>query len=116
MSWRREAACLDHDPDEFFPRRGDNLAVRAAKKVCAGCPVSDECLEAAMYEELGNDECRWIVGIRGGKTAIERKVIYAGMGLCRTCQEPFRRHRSKLEAFCSDECRTISDRARKRSA
>ena len=44
--WRREAACADEDPDLFFA--GDDRSVRAAKQVCASCPVRSACLETAL--------------------------------------------------------------------
>lgn len=45
-TWRRDAACLDEDPELFFA--GDDASVAAAKQVCARCPVRSECLETAL--------------------------------------------------------------------
>ena len=47
MSWQRYAACLDHDPELFFPIGDAGPALtqlEAAKAVCAGCPVRELCL------------------------------------------------------------------------
>jgi WhiB family redox-sensing transcriptional regulator len=47
------AACLDTDPDLFFPPEGDDGA--RAKAICASCPVRSECydLACANGEEAG---------------------------------------------------------------
>ena len=44
-SWRARAACLDADPDLFFPPQGDaaRRAVAAAREICAACPVRAAC-------------------------------------------------------------------------
>lgn len=45
-SWRFEAACHESAEIDFF---GDDPAeLEMAKKVCAGCPVVDECLAYAL--------------------------------------------------------------------
>lgn len=46
MAWQDHAACLGCDPDVFFPEAGEDSA--AAKAVCAGCRVREECLEWAI--------------------------------------------------------------------
>lgn len=61
--WRKQAECLDADPEIFFPESGSNG--REAVKVCARCPVSTECLNYAMFHKI--DE-----GVWGGKSAIQR--------------------------------------------
>jgi WhiB family transcriptional regulator, redox-sensing transcriptional regulator len=66
--WQRRGACRrpDVDPDAFFPEKGGST--RAAKAVCATCPVTAECLAYA----LANDE-RW--GVYGGKSERERRKL-----------------------------------------
>lgn len=51
--WYRQAACRGLDPDLFYPGRGESA--EPARKVCAGCPVSAECLTAAedQLEKFG---------------------------------------------------------------
>jgi len=59
-------ACRGSDPDLFFPDRGESL--EAAKALCAGCAVRDECLEHA----LRNGER---FGVWGGTSERERRRI-----------------------------------------
>lgn len=57
--WRDDAACLDYDPELFFPkakRQGERMHYRDALDVCKHCPVKAECLDWA-YET--NDQ--WAV-------------------------------------------------------
>jgi WhiB family transcriptional regulator, redox-sensing transcriptional regulator len=63
-SWMRQAECLDADPEAFFPEAGGNGL--DAKKICARCPVIDECLEYAVRHTI--DE-----GIWGGTSAVQRQ-------------------------------------------
>lgn len=76
-----EALCAGHpDPDLWF-RFGE---WRQAKLLCAGCPVKDQCLTAALdYEttdylrRLANEDGRGTAvltdGVWGGQNAAERK-------------------------------------------
>jgi WhiB family redox-sensing transcriptional regulator len=66
--WRTDAACHGIDPD-VFPERGDAAGMRAAKAICAGCPVSAACLDYA----LENHERE---GVWGGTAAKERRRIH----------------------------------------
>jgi len=59
------------DPDLFFPAVEDSQKNRAAKKACAECPVSDECLAFAIRTEQR-------AGIWGGTTTRERRKIQRG--------------------------------------
>lgn len=71
--WRERAACRALDPENFFPQgsTGDvERQKRAAKAVCAPCPVAASCLaEALRFDSVD--------GIWGGLTAYERDVTYA---------------------------------------
>lgn len=52
--WQEQAACRDvEDPDIFFPERGGSS--KAARALCADCPVRAECLEYALanHEDFG---------------------------------------------------------------
>jgi WhiB family redox-sensing transcriptional regulator len=64
--WFDRAACLEADPDAFYPEKGGSS--RAAKRVCATCPVRPECLSYA----LANDER---FGIWGGLSERERRQV-----------------------------------------
>jgi WhiB family redox-sensing transcriptional regulator len=74
--WVESAACRGTDPDIFFPPR-HQMATRA-RRICAGCTVSDDCLEAALREEDGFPlSIRASLGVRGGKTGTQRHDIAA---------------------------------------
>jgi WhiB family transcriptional regulator, redox-sensing transcriptional regulator len=50
-NWRSAGACLSADPDLFFPVSAKGPAekqIARAKAICAGCRVSQECLEFAQ--------------------------------------------------------------------
>jgi WhiB family redox-sensing transcriptional regulator len=59
--WHSRAACKQHDPNMFFPERGQNA--RGARAVCAGCPVRAECADAGELEAEG---------VWGGMTSSQR--------------------------------------------
>lgn len=65
MDWRREAACIGVDPSAFFAE--GNYAVeqsRAARQICAACPVRTWCAEFAI--QIGER-----YGVWGGMTQRE---------------------------------------------
>lgn len=75
--WRDRSSCLDEDPELFFPLSENGgasaskllaLQVAAAKAVCDGCPVREQCFAWAM--ETGQD-----YGIWGGVTEKERRQL-----------------------------------------
>ena len=69
--WRASAACLDEDPDLFFPigYTGPAIAQTAnAKAVCRTCPVIADCLEWAL-------DTRQDFGIVGGLSEGERRSL-----------------------------------------
>ena len=66
--WMDLALCAEVDPELFFPEPGRNDVVRAAKRVCAACPVTADCLNFAFL--IGAD-----AGIFGGTTAEERRML-----------------------------------------
>ncbi len=58
-NWRHDAACLDADPDLFFPVGTTGpplLQVDQAKRICRGCPVRTPCLVWALDQDM--DELR----------------------------------------------------------
>jgi hypothetical protein len=69
--WRDRAACVDEDPDLFFPvvERGAHAApeIAAAKAVCLRCPVIGQCRTWARRSLP--------YGIAGGLTADERREL-----------------------------------------
>src|SRR5687767_2880205 len=71
MDWRQQAACLDEDPELFFPvgTTGPALEqVERAKAVCRSCAVIDACLEWAL--ESNQD-----AGVWGGMSEDERRTL-----------------------------------------
>lgn len=74
QTWQQHAACLPTstrplDPDLFFPEPDELDRIRAAKALCAQCPVRRTCLDAAL--ENGDR-----VGVRGGMTEEEREPLH----------------------------------------
>ena len=69
QTWRTDAACRGMDTVAvFFPARGQNGKVAAAKKICEGCPVKDECLTEAMVDPMNS-------GIWGATSHRQRRAI-----------------------------------------
>jgi WhiB family redox-sensing transcriptional regulator len=75
--WRHQAACLEEDPELFFPigtpgpaRSNDPLVVQIeeAKAVCRRCEVVETCLRWAL--DTGQD-----AGIWGGLSEDERREL-----------------------------------------
>ena len=69
--WTDLAACRGVDPELFYPvsATGPGLEqVDEAKRVCAGCPVTSECLSWAL--RAGEP-----AGIWGGTTPDERRHL-----------------------------------------
>lgn len=66
--WKAEGACVDEDTGTFFPRRGGNVALanEAAKRICQGCVVREECGDFASSQKIP-------YGIWGGQTTAERR-------------------------------------------
>ncbi|OBA56906.1 hypothetical protein A5777_07740 [Gordonia sp. 852002-10350_SCH5691597] len=67
--WIADAPCSQADPELFFPEAHESRAnVALAKRVCAACPVRQECLEWAL--DRGEK-----FGIYGGLTATQRRKV-----------------------------------------
>ncbi|MEV7035725.1 WhiB family transcriptional regulator [Streptomyces sp. NPDC093272] len=77
LTWHDSAACRSTphhqvDPDIFFPEPDEMDLIRAAKALCAQCPVRSTCLDAAL--ENGDRD-----GIRGGMTEEERDPLHRNL-------------------------------------
>ena len=71
MTWRNRAACLDEDPELFFPIGNTGpalLQIEEAKAVCRRCDVVETCLKWAI--ESGQD-----AGVWGGLSEDERRAL-----------------------------------------
>jgi WhiB family redox-sensing transcriptional regulator len=69
--WREKAACLDEDPDLFFPIGNTGpalLQIEQAKAVCRRCDVRATCLRWAL--DSGTE-----FGVWGGQDEDERRGI-----------------------------------------
>jgi len=65
--WTAEGLCRGMT-DLFYPARGDNEGLNAAKAVCERCPVKAPCLEFAMvFEETE--------GVWGGTSGRDRRAL-----------------------------------------
>lgn len=64
--WMAAASCRDRPDVTFFPELGH--AARAAREVCAGCPVKAPCLAYALAEPD-------LAGVWGGTTSRERAAL-----------------------------------------
>jgi WhiB family redox-sensing transcriptional regulator len=71
MDWRHRAACLEEDPELFFPIGNTGPAlqqIEEAKEVCRRCDVAEICLKWAL--ESGQD-----AGVWGGLSEDERRTL-----------------------------------------
>ena len=64
--WRELAACRGTDLEVFFPGRGEYAG--PARRVCAGCPVRQACLDYAITNRIAS-------GVWGGLTERERRAL-----------------------------------------
>ncbi|HEX3426856.1 MAG TPA: WhiB family transcriptional regulator [Acidimicrobiales bacterium] len=64
LAWRQRAACRGVDPDIFYPVSDEEA--EEAKAICAGCSVSETCLEYALANRERD-------GVWGGATERERR-------------------------------------------
>lgn len=71
MDWRGRAACLDEDPELFFPIGTTGPALdqlESAKAICAVCDVTEQCLEWAIATNQD-------AGVWGGLSEDERRAL-----------------------------------------
>lgn len=71
MSWRNRAACLNEDPELFFPIGNTGparLQIQQAKAVCHRCEVSEPCLSLAIESDRDT-------GVFGGLSDEERRSL-----------------------------------------
>lgn len=125
MTWRDEAACRpDNRPSDvtpaewtaiFYPvpetpvgrpKRNPDLAAMyaPARAICSQCPVTEQCLHAAMVEETGVLRR----GMRGGLTWRERGAL--PRRTCRWCTKwfpvtPISSRGGRHPRYCGDQCR-----------
>lgn len=49
-TWHRDAACVDTDPEAWFPPKGE--PAKTARRICAACPVRTDCLQWAIDHRI----------------------------------------------------------------
>jgi len=77
-AWTADGLCAQTDPDEFFPEKGQSDKTRAAKRICAMCPVAQQCLDEALAAE-GDRSASHRFGVWGGYGPGERaELAHAG--------------------------------------
>ena len=114
-TWEDHAACRlpQHADVDWFPGKGDSLAVQRAKAVCATCPVRQACLEAHIAERFG---------IWGGLSQLELRAERRRRGGLRSARpqnqpQPIRhgtdagatQHRRRGETPCEACLRAAAD-------
>lgn len=70
MDWRSKAACLEADPELFFPLTDQGpsvVQVGEALEFCHQCGVRESCLNWALDQEIGH-------GVWGGTTEHQRRT------------------------------------------
>jgi WhiB family redox-sensing transcriptional regulator len=78
--WRSRSACLDENPELFFPVGTTGPAVTQvdeAKRICGGCEVRAQCLEWALQENQDH-------GVWGGLSEDERRSLRRRTARART--------------------------------
>lgn len=114
--WRTRAACRGHDPNIWFPNKGDDATRQQALRICRECPVKRACGQTAHDELIP-------YGIWGGMTEKQRStasgtttgqrtaLLLAGAHLkpCGT-QAAYMRHLRNGEKPC-DACTAANRRA-----
>jgi WhiB family redox-sensing transcriptional regulator len=69
MDWRSKAACLEADPELFFPLTDlgpSQWQIREALEYCNGCAVRAACRDWALTHDIHH-------GVWGGLTEQERR-------------------------------------------
>jgi WhiB family transcriptional regulator, redox-sensing transcriptional regulator len=64
--WMARGNCASQPPSLFFP--SDGVGVEIARRICATCPVKNECLEHALVNRIDH-------GVWGGASERERRRI-----------------------------------------
>lgn len=74
QEWMDAARCRAYVPAVFFP--SDGVGVDVARRICAQCPVREQCLEYALTYHIDH-------GVWGGASERERRRILRSRRLSR---------------------------------
>lgn len=69
--WANDALCFGMEEADYFFFEDSANDYATARNICADCPVAQQCLDAALKEEVTS----WRYGVRGGLSARERSAI-----------------------------------------
>jgi WhiB family transcriptional regulator, redox-sensing transcriptional regulator len=72
--WQKRAACRDEDPDTFFSSDHTEWRVERALSVCAGCPVTGQCLDRALAIHKSPSE---LYGVWAGRSQAQMRMLLA---------------------------------------
>lgn len=122
-SWMTDAACRDKPGAWWFPveargRTGPGYA--RARRVCAGCPVVDQCLTTLLATASWSEIAQG--GMFAGRTpsellkirAAHRRTLY-GERRCDVCGHLFDAY-TPTGRYCDDTCRATAHRLQQREA
>lgn len=70
-TWAAGGRCRTAPSSIFFPERGDHASIEQARKICALCPVFDECREYALAAPAA------LQGVWAGMTGSDRRAARA---------------------------------------
>jgi WhiB family transcriptional regulator, redox-sensing transcriptional regulator len=65
-NWMARGDCRYEPPATFFP--SDGVGVEVAKRICATCPVREQCLEYALDNRIDH-------GVWGGTSERQRRRL-----------------------------------------
>jgi ferredoxin len=95
--WMAKAACLNVDPEVFFPSKGQSTA--EARSHCRTCPVVAECRAYAL--DIGAS----LYGVWGNTSEYQRLQMRSDTAprTCRVCGDRFLPHHHAAK-HCSEAC------------
>jgi WhiB family redox-sensing transcriptional regulator len=105
--WTERAGCRGLDANFFHPERGEDAAL--AKRVCAACPVRDECLTFALWHFEKH-------GVWGGMSERERRPLRRRLIVAGRLEVPAGTVTNVLPVECGTANGYVAHRRRKEDA
>ena len=109
--WRDRASCAGLDVDDFVPDGQGACVPPEVLRVCASCPVVQDCLDFALRSKER-------FGFWAGTSPRERRLLEPGdtppllMRLCIDCGDPTARRRGRRCTPCKADRELAASRAR----
>jgi WhiB family redox-sensing transcriptional regulator len=72
LAWTEDALCRQVGSEPFFVDDGKSVA--PARRICARCPVTDDCLNYALTAMTSATD---VGGVYGGTTYTQRRLLRA---------------------------------------